>query len=1768
MSWLSRTDANNLKQSYILGFLDISGDLIVRNNGLTVLADSSFNSNVRMTQSLFVNNDLSASRIFVNTPQNVNASAKMAINGSTEFYGNINIATNQQNSIQFGSVGQSSATSKISDTGNGNPLILASASSVSINAMSNLNDNGDFKITQSHIEIRKPIAGMGTDLNASSFHPLIILNDLSINNGLVVSNDIYGHSSLNLDGSATLQGNLFVANVAEFANAIKLPQMQQEIHSVLIKKDSIVDASLQINGSMGLSGKLGVAGNMDLCGNMGVGGRIDVCGNMVVDGNMDLSGNMGVGGRIDVCGNMVADGNMDLSGNMSVGGNIDISGNMGLGGNMGVRGKLDVSGNVVVDGNMDLSGNMNVRGKLDVSDNMKVGGKVDVSSNMGVGGKVDVSGNMGVGGNMDVSGNIGVGGNMDIRGNVFFNNTLVSRIDTSLNSTKLYGSTFAYGNTYIAPSSSNLSSNQLSSSNIFTVVGNTSLNGNLFLNAENTITGQNMNLLLNGNLNIAKDVNLQTTPKITLNELVLDNLAIEQAKYVKIGNNVNAASSVPYINIYNTGIDLSNGANIIMNSGNLAINGNTSSVSLKPHDFNISTSKYVNMNNEGIDISGGNVDLTNGKMNLNASSVRIALSKFDNPSTHSIIELQNNKLNVNRGSIELNGGSSLLIPANGNIKMTNKSNIDMSDGTLTMFNGSITLNNNPIALYPLPFVAGTSKFVSMDNSKIDMYNGAQLNVVNNSKIWMRNSSKIDFYNDSSIVNNNPTNYITINDDMIEVVGAYEGSTKEHGNSKYVIMKPAGFNKNTSKYVVVNNEGINLYNDSSINIYNGGLIRVEGKNDASRYISMGNNLDLSGSGVEMKNGYINMIPTYDETSLTTGITHQTYINSNGITLTKGNLYINTGGNFELGGGGLLHVNYAAFKLTHGNFNIDAGNFDMKTAGHFKLTANIDVSFSAFNITDSTTVIKSSSHNKYIEMEADYLRVVGGGNKLEVVNEGELNLRNNSYMKSYMDGEENTKYVNIKGGEFDMSGGNLNLKNSSLNIYDKNIALVNGAIDLKPAGFNNATSSYMYMSHGGIDVYKGSIRLFESTLTNNGRTTFTGDMYLDNRVFYAINGSSFTIAATDNPNRETDGYTYLGAGSRVFSGGTTTLKNSHILDMSTCNVYTHNTGIYLRNGSFIEFQEQPGRITLNSGSSLTLNSGSNLNMTAVNGSINNSTLNIHNGSKVTMENCKIDIKYKGHDSVTQNNFEIGGYNVDFKNDSTTDENTKYVRLTNGYYLMVRHGTKDNYSAMHYDHIVLYKASLNVYESKIYMQEIIGLNPNGTNIYRISISIGHSDIIVANSAKINLIDTAIMELKNSAAINVESGGINIKSNLSHLSLYRANGLFLDTTSTYLNNAIHYIYNTSYILATNSSSHIDIYYAITHDIQHTQFHAGGLSLRKSSIDISGGSITVYEKINGLTPKYTYIDKDGITLEKATMKINSGDLKMDGGIINMYGSFIYNTTGLVSNDYELKFYYKHRSDGANTGVKFIGGSTEDSTGALVGGVEHFRIAAGAGTSNVSGIPFIVEDMTNSSKSSLTVKRYVGDKGITPGNVLFHGKLVVNNHSYDINGFDTSAYALNVSGKVNAESYNATSDKRLKTNIAIMNSQLENIKKIMPVSFQWTDTSKNDIGFIAQDIYQTYPVLYPENKSVDGEIDLTPVDQSGNPIYLTIDYGKLTCILWKGLHETLTIVDVQKEQIGEQKEQICQLQSRVTKIEVYLSRLLAFFFILNAIAVCYIYLHM
>jgi cytoskeletal protein CcmA (bactofilin family) len=236
-----------------------------------------------------------------------------------------------------------------------------------------------------------------------------------------------------------------------------------------------VSGDVSFNSDFRVDGRVDVSGDVSFNSDFKVDGRVDVSGDVSfnsdfrVDGRVDVSGDVSfnsdfrVDGRVDVSGDVSfnsdfkVDGRVDVSGDVSfnsdfrVDGRVDVSGDVSFNSDFSVDGRVDVSGDVSFNSNFSVDGRVDVSGDVSFNSDFSVDGRVDVSgdvsfnSDFRVDGRVDVSGDVSfnsdfrVDGRVDVSGDVSfnsdfkVDGRVDVSGDVSFNSDfrVDGRVDVS-----------------------------------------------------------------------------------------------------------------------------------------------------------------------------------------------------------------------------------------------------------------------------------------------------------------------------------------------------------------------------------------------------------------------------------------------------------------------------------------------------------------------------------------------------------------------------------------------------------------------------------------------------------------------------------------------------------------------------------------------------------------------------------------------------------------------------------------------------------------------------------------------------------------------------------------------------------------------------------------------------------------------------------------------------------------------------------------------------------------------------------------------------------------------------------------------------------------------------------------------------------------------------------------------------------------------------------------------------------------------------------------
>ncbi len=156
------------------------------------------------------------------------------------------------------------------------------------------------------------------------------------------------------------------------------------------------------------------------------------------------------------------------------------------------------------------------------------------------------------------------------------------------------------------------------------------------------------------------------------------------------------------------------------------------------------------------------------------------------------------------------------------------------------------------------------------------------------------------------------------------------------------------------------------------------------------------------------------------------------------------------------------------------------------------------------------------------------------------------------------------------------------------------------------------------------------------------------------------------------------------------------------------------------------------------------------------------------------------------------------------------------------------------------------------------------------------------------------------------------------------------------------------------------------------------------------------------------------------------------------------------------------------------------------------------------------------------------------GNNLNHVPLIYgefDNKGVAINSTNLNGKTFWVNGSAGGTTnWNATSDRRLKTNISEINGALNKVLQLKGVSFTWKDTkvhgTKKNIGFIAQDIQKILPEV---------------VNKSGK--YYTVQYAPVTAVLVEAVKEQQKIIEKLENRIVELENNNKDLKAQISEIQ-------------------------
>jgi hypothetical protein len=301
-----------------------------------------------------------------------------------------------------------------------------------------------------------------------------------------------------------------------------------------------------------------------------------------------------------------------------------------------------------------------------------------------------------------------------------------------------------------------------------------------------------------------------------------------------------------------------------------------------------------------------------------------------------------------------------------------------------------------------------------------------------------------------------------------------------------------------------------------------------------------------------------------------------------------------------------------------------------------------------------------------------------------------------------------------------------------------------------------------------------------------------------------------------------------------------------------------------------------------------------------------------------------------------------------------------------------------------------------------------------------------------------------------------------------------------------------------------------------HVSSSTGGVF----EIDGSGATTILYVTASGnvgigtITPGAT-LDVIGNVRATSFTGSFSGSITSPGSNTQI----IYNNAGVLAGSTNLVF------NGSNVGIGTTGplqllhingsilldGITNGYTQAATRGIGYGSNNGAVSTDGFSGmdIQSVNAPAPNNQNYSQNLRFWTHHYGTGTGNTP---RMVIQYNGNVGIGSVSPAYPLDVNGTVRVTTLIETSTKILKENIQPYSTDINKFKKLKPVSFNWKDTKKEDVGLIAEDLNK----VFPEFVSKD----------DGKPV--GIHYGKLAAIF-------INVIKEQQERIEALEKQVKKL---------------------------------
>ena len=273
-SWLGTSRANKFFDTYVKGFVDVSGGYLQLRQGNLYMNDGDISLNGKLyatgaatlASTLNVTGDVTVGGDIVpsgNITQDLGSTSKRFNNifGKTLHIDN--------NSIVFDTeiLGQTQTTTL---------SIAGTEVAVKSEGVQNV-DSSFILMTNNQVGINKQSLLADTTLDVAG--TAAVSGDVSLNADLYVAGDVSLNGGLTMDGAAVLSSTLIVAEAATMSNTLTVTEAATMSSTLAVTKEATLSDVLKVTGDVSMNAKLYVADKLKIGENSDAAVALDICAN-------------------------------------------------------------------------------------------------------------------------------------------------------------------------------------------------------------------------------------------------------------------------------------------------------------------------------------------------------------------------------------------------------------------------------------------------------------------------------------------------------------------------------------------------------------------------------------------------------------------------------------------------------------------------------------------------------------------------------------------------------------------------------------------------------------------------------------------------------------------------------------------------------------------------------------------------------------------------------------------------------------------------------------------------------------------------------------------------------------------------------------------------------------------------------------------------------------------------------------------------------------------------------------------------------------------------------------------------------------------------------------------------------------------------------------------------------------------------------------------------------------------------------------------------